>query len=164
MWGGAIAIPRSEPLTWILQSERGNQFEKNLAKEGGTLDWRELKSWQYPDSPFVRRERGSLHHDSVTSLGFLVFSSVSEIERWPNRKNTSDEDGVIFAVFNSPLSKRAGERQAIAHYENNVLPPALGLCRHWEAKQWHNSRHQWEAVTQRRHQQQQYDKCREEDE
>ena len=61
-----------------------------------------------PDSPFIRGEIRDLDHDSVTSLGFLVCTSVSEIGNWKVPGDTRDGDEAIFAL-NSPLSKWAGE-------------------------------------------------------
>ena len=42
-----------------------------------------------------------------------MWTSVCEIKEWKDRGGVRDDDGVIFAMFNSPLSKRAGERQTV---------------------------------------------------
>ena len=70
---------------------------------------------QGPDSPFIQGKTRGLHHDSISSLGFLVCTSVGEIGNWKVRGGTRDSDEAIFkfALFNSPLSKRADEWQTI---------------------------------------------------
>jgi hypothetical protein len=48
------------------------------------------------------------------NLGFLAGSAlVSEIGKWKDPGDARDDDGAIFAMLNSPLSKGAGEQQTI---------------------------------------------------
>ena len=113
--GGATAIPRSESLAWILHSERENQLEK-IWRERMDLDWQACHRgrWQRLDSPSIQGQIRGLHHDSISSLGFLVCTSVNEIGNWKVLGVTRDGDEAISFLFNSPLvSKWAGERQTI---------------------------------------------------
>ena len=117
MWchlGGAIAIPRSEPSTWILQSERGINTKK-IWLERMDLNWQGLKSWWKLGSPFNQGDRSDLHHDSVTSLGFPGCTIVRLIRKWEGQGGTRDDDdatGIFALIINWPLNKRAGERQS----------------------------------------------------
>ena len=69
--GGVIAIPRSEPSTWMLQSEEGSQLNKIYRESMELLNRRIL------EAPYVRGESSDLRLDAVTSLGFWTWEHLS---------------------------------------------------------------------------------------
>jgi len=111
---GEIAIPRFEVWSFerstsMLQSEEG-LTRQNMVRAGGSLDWHDRIIFCIDEDPFVRGERSAAHLDSATNLKIAF---VSQIGKWHDHGRARDNDGAIFGTFNYPLSKRAGQQQAV---------------------------------------------------